>query len=265
MSGSSAFRVSESGGARPDWIGQISVCHAVLVPFDSSAAQSQQPAYVLGIDTCGPTGSVALGQWTAEEVEVLSLVVLEGRTYSTTLVTAIADLLAKHGMVLKEVSCLVVVNGPGSFTGVRVGVSAAKGLAEGLGIPIVAVSRLEVLARKGRVETAALDAHRHEVYLRLEGRELLAGEAELAAFQRPGQVAVCDPDALALLQANWPSAALIDVSAPNAADALHLAAPLVHSRQFADISLLDGHYLRRSDAEIFGDSGAARIAGVPHS
>ena len=49
----------------------------------------------------------------------------------------------------------------------RVGLSAAKGLAEGAGIPVVAVSRLEVLARKAGVLSAALDAHRHEVFLRV--------------------------------------------------------------------------------------------------
>ena len=81
----------------------------------------------------------------------------------------------------------MAVNGPGSFTGVRVGLSAVKGLAEPAQIPVVAISRLLVLSRKSGVPSSALDAHRGEVYLRLEElgqkpRELLAGKQELAAI-----------------------------------------------------------------------------------
>ena len=76
------------------------------------------------------------------------------------------------------------MNGPGSFTGVRVGLSAVKGLAEGTDVPVVALSRLEVLSRKSGVPSAALDAHRGEVYLRLERVgskpvEILAGPRDL--------------------------------------------------------------------------------------
>ena len=52
----------------------------------------------------------------------------------------------------------------------RVGLAAVKGLAEAAGIPVVALSRLEVLAAKAGVPAAALDAHRQEVYLRLGGQ-----------------------------------------------------------------------------------------------
>ncbi len=118
---------------------------------------------LLGIDTCGPAGSVALGRLAGGDLEILGQKELEGRTYSATLVTAVADLLTAAGLALKSLDGIVAVNGPGSFTGVRVGLSAVKGLAEGAGIPVAAVSRLEVLARKGGASSAALDAHRHEV------------------------------------------------------------------------------------------------------
>lgn len=208
---------------------------------------------VLGIDTCGPSGSVALGRLGGEGVGILGQVELAGRTYSATLVAAAGDLLKQHCVPLREVGCLVVMNGPGSFTGVRVGLSAAKGFAEGAGIPVIAVSRLEVLSAKAGVGNAALDAHRHEVFLRLEGRELLAGSAELASVSAPDQCAVCDDNATAMLAGAWPSTVLVTVAAPTAADALQLATPLIRARQFADVALLDGHYLRRPDAEIFGD------------
>ncbi len=211
---------------------------------------------VLGIDTCGPAGSVALGQLTGDEIEVLSQVELEGRTYSATLVAAVGEILSQHSVALAQIFCIVAVNGPGSFTGVRVGLGATKGLADGAGIPVIVVSRLEVVASKAGIANAALDAHRHEVYLRLEGRELLASAAELASLNPPPDIAVCDPSASALIGSAWPSANLLTTAAPNAADALRLAIPRIRIRQFADIALLDGHYLRRSDAEIFGDPSA---------
>jgi len=101
---------------------------------------------LLGIDTCGPTGSVALGRWSGSSVEILGQIELEGRSYSSTLVAAVSELLARAGMQLGQLSAIVAVNGPGSFTGVRVGLAAVKGLAESARIPVVAVSRLEVLA-----------------------------------------------------------------------------------------------------------------------
>ena len=106
---------------------------------------------LLAIDTCGPSGSVALGRIPGRDVEVLGQIELAGRTYSATLVSAIAELLQSAGAKLDDLDGIVVVNGPGSFTGVRVGVSAVKGLAEGRDIPVVALSRLEVLARKSAV------------------------------------------------------------------------------------------------------------------
>jgi tRNA threonylcarbamoyladenosine biosynthesis protein TsaB len=213
---------------------------------------------VLGIDTCGPAGSVALGRLDGHKMEILGQIELEGRTYSATLVAAIGKLLKRLGTGLKDVGCMVVVNGPGSFTGVRVGLSAVKGLAEGTGIPVVAVSRLEVLRLKAGVLSAALDAHRHEVFLRVETAgptvtEMLAGVEELSAIGSGAlRVAVCDEAAGALLAANCPGAELMRVKAPTAADALELAAGRVQGGDFADVALLDGHYLRRSDAEIFG-------------
>jgi tRNA threonylcarbamoyladenosine biosynthesis protein TsaB len=222
-----------------------------------------ESALVLAIDTCGPSGSVALGRLSVGVVEILGQIELEGRSYSSTLVAAVGDLLARFGVRLRDLGAIVAVNGPGSFTGVRVGLSAVKGLAEAAQIPVVAVSRLEVLAAKAAVPSAALDAHRYEVFLRLggsglEARERLAGAHELAAIEPPPpRIALCDEAAALLLGAAWPAAELVRTFAPTAADALKLCATRVAAGDFVDLALLDGHYLRRSDAEIFGEPAAA--------
>lgn len=221
---------------------------------------------ILAIDTCGPSGSVALGRLAGRDVEILGQTELAGRTYSATLVAAVAELLQLGGIELRELGGIVIVNGPGSFTGVRVGLSAVKGLAEGTEIPVVALSRLEVLSRKSGVTSSAIDAHRGEVFLRLEQMgskpiEILAGPGELAAISpAPVRIAVCDDQAAAMLAIAWPSTQLVATPAPVATDALRLGEARLVAGAVADLALLDGHYLRRSDAEIFGDEAGAKPA-----
>jgi tRNA threonylcarbamoyladenosine biosynthesis protein TsaB len=234
---------------------------------------------LLAIDTCGQTGSAALGRLTqggAESaarsaLEVLGEIELEGRSYSSTLISAVGDLLKAAGIGIKDLGAIVAVHGPGSFTGVRIGLSAVKGLSEPLQIPVVVVSRLEVLAAKSGLEVAAIDAHRGEVFLRMGGRavrtngagftEMLAGAAELKAIEpAPAQVAVCDDAAAALLASAWPATRIMQVAAPTASDALRLGAARVGAGAFVDLALLDGNYLRRSDAEIFGEATEAKHA-----
>jgi tRNA threonylcarbamoyladenosine biosynthesis protein TsaB len=218
---------------------------------------------VLGIDTCGPKGSVALARSFGDLIEIVGETELEGRSYSATLVAAVGDLLARSGAALHDVDAIVAVNGPGSFTGVRVGLSAVKGFAEVAQIPVVAVSRLEVLAWKAGVRSAALDAHRNEVFLRLSemgkvARELLAGVDDLGVIDPAGaQIAVCDDTAAGLLAGVWHGVELVRVGAPTAVDAIRLCAGRMAAGDFVDLALLDGHYLRRSDAEIFGEAAKA--------
>jgi tRNA threonylcarbamoyladenosine biosynthesis protein TsaB len=216
---------------------------------------------LLGIDTCGSTGSVALvraglADNTAElGAEVLAAAELPGKTYSALLILTIRELLNQTQLRLENVAALVVVNGPGSFTGVRVGVSAAKGLAEALGLPVVAISRLAVLAANAGDSPvcAALDAGRGELYVRLSGtglepREALLRPGEVLEVIEPGMMLlVCEESAALALKAANP----VVLNAPSAVDAVRLAFPRVMAQDFDDVALLDGNYLRRSDAEIF--------------
>jgi tRNA threonylcarbamoyladenosine biosynthesis protein TsaB len=218
---------------------------------------------VLGIDTCGPSGSVALSRVTAERAAILSQTELAGRSYSASLVRAVDELLSQEHMKMAGLHAIVVVNGPGSFTGVRVGLSAVKGLAEPTGLPVVAVSRLGVLAHKAGTASSALDAHRRELFLRLStpgarARELLAGQSELLGIESPpSSIAVCDEGSRVLLCTFWPEVEQVAVAAPTAADAIEWSRPKILAQEFSDLARLDGHYLRRSDAEIFGGSATA--------
>jgi tRNA threonylcarbamoyl adenosine modification protein YeaZ len=221
---------------------------------------------LLAIDTCGPTGSIALGQLVGGELHILGETTLGGQRPSETLVGSACEMLRMAGVQFVRLGAIIAVNGPGGFTGVRVGLAAVKGLVEPAKTPVVAVSRLEVLACKANVDSAALDAHRHEVFLRVGGgngqaTELLAGAAEFAALDKPPKrIAICEETAAELLQAAWPDVELIRVNAPTAADAIGLCAARVEAGEFVDLASLDGNYLRRSDAEIFGEADEAAAA-----
>jgi tRNA threonylcarbamoyladenosine biosynthesis protein TsaB len=201
---------------------------------------------LLAIDTCGSTGTIALARREGEQVVILGQAELEGKTFAAMLVPRLQQLLQKHHITLQQIEAIVIVNGPGSFTGVRVGVSAVKGLAEVFATPVVAVSRLHVLAHKAQARYAALDAGRGEFYFRDDNpqsrREALLSLAELRE-QAPTLV-ICEEKLLAA----FPDAQLI--AAPTAADALTAAMPRILSRDFDDLAALDGNYLRRSDAEV---------------
>ena len=130
---------------------------------------------ILGVDTSGKNGSIVLVCSEAERSDTVEIVPLEGGTFSAELVPQIAALLQKHGISKQQIDAFAVVSGPGSFTGLRVGLAAIKALAEILRKPIVAVSMLEAVAFAARAEgriTAVLDAGRGEVYVgtyRVEG------------------------------------------------------------------------------------------------
>ena len=123
---------------------------------------------LLAIDTSGKQGSIAIARCAPDvSCEVIEVSPLARGTFSAELVPQIATLLEKHGFSKADIGALAVVSGPGSFTGLRIGLAVVKALADVLGKPIAAVSLLEALASKGqrgRV-VSALDAGRSEVFL----------------------------------------------------------------------------------------------------
>ncbi len=97
----------------------------------------------IAIDTSTDTAGLALGQ-DGEVVAELSW--LCGRHHSTQLLPNLSHLLNQTGLSLESADCIIVARGPGSYNGLRVGISTAKGLAFSLNIPIVGISTLEAEA-----------------------------------------------------------------------------------------------------------------------
>ncbi len=210
---------------------------------------------ILLINTAGAEGSVALADREASPA-IVATEVLPGRTSSERLVPSVRRLMEARGWRLSELAAVVVVHGPGSFTGVRVGLSAAKGLSEAGGMPLIAVSRLALLAAgvdgEGGPVHAVLDAGRGEFYYgeyvgRRCLREVLMSGEDVVAATAGGIVVVCEAKVAEALVGLSPRI----VAEPSAGDALPLALERIAAGDFDDAATLDANYLRRTDAEIF--------------
>jgi tRNA threonylcarbamoyladenosine biosynthesis protein TsaB len=115
----------------------------------------------------------------------------------------LAGLLARTGIKLSQVDCFAAASGPGSFTGVRIGLACIKGLAEVLGKPAAAISNLEALASfgKGALRAIIADARRGEAYAalydgagRLVGAEVVAKLADWIVTLPPGPLEFVSQD-----------------------------------------------------------------------
>jgi tRNA threonylcarbamoyladenosine biosynthesis protein TsaB len=224
---------------------------------------------LLAIDTSGKHGSIALARAADgpadNDFEIVESVPLVGGTFSAQLVPQIAELLRKHQFTKRDVDAFIVASGPGSFTGLRIGLAAVKALAEVLGKPIAAVSLLEACAVtsgvKGKV-MATLDAGRGEVY---------AGEFELP--DHAGHVArerlltrsefleqatgstVVTPDSALAEAAGVAGLSVVTIEPVSAAEVTRLGWSKIQSGQTVTPEQLEANYIRRTDAEILEKSG----------
>jgi len=123
-------------------------------------------SYILNLETATKNCSVAL----ANDGKTIALAEYAGEGYlhAEKLHVFINEVLAKAGITYKDLEAVAVSMGPGSYTGLRIGVSAAKGLCYTLDIPLIAVDTLELLAQKVKTDSGTIipliDARRMEVY-----------------------------------------------------------------------------------------------------
>ncbi len=231
---------------------------------------------IIAIDTSGKSAGVSLAEGDAQSFRAIESSAISGGTFSAQLVPTVAELLRKHGFAAKDLGGFAVVSGPGSFTGLRIGLSAIKGLAEVLQKPIATVSLLEAVASLPNVASSlnltsssmshnnvasVLDASRGEFFLGLYAfagdgtgkmqHEALCSQAELLdEIQSDTQPAVitCDESVARVLSTlHIPH----EVAArPDSALIAQLGLRKLLTGQTTPVESLDANYLRRSDAEV---------------
>jgi tRNA threonylcarbamoyladenosine biosynthesis protein TsaB len=219
---------------------------------------------LISIDTSGRSGTVALCRGDQNSFEVLQQAELHGGTYSARLMPTIAELLTQQQVAEQQLDAFVVVSGPGSFTGLRVGIATVKGLCEGLHKPLVVVSMLEAVAlvhsaKDGNV-TVALDGGRGELYVgdfavqdavASVVREYIARIDGLAAAAAATGGSVLTPDSKVAEALTSCGATVRQVAAVHADETGRIGLLKLLRGDITDAATLDANYIRRSDAELF--------------
>jgi tRNA threonylcarbamoyladenosine biosynthesis protein TsaB len=226
---------------------------------------------ICAIDTSGREGSVALAEGDASSFRVLHFAPIAGGTYSTQLIPQISAGLAACGRDKSEINLLVAASGPGSFTGLRVGLSTVKAMSDVLSAPIVAVSVLEAIAlaaKRSGVVLSALDAQRNEIFVgeyesvveatgevrvrKLE-EAVLGGEQYAAWLSARAPVPVTyTPDAAVEKRVRAAGSPTELVARPAADLYARIGLQKYLGGETTPADTLDANYIRRTDAEIFG-------------
>jgi len=254
---------------------------------------SLSPMLLLVIDTSGKDGFVGLvragDQQDQAVIELIDEIALAGGTFSAQMVPQISGLLEKQSLQKGSVDGFVVVSGPGSFTGLRVGLAAVKALAEIMHKPIVPVSLLEVLAPSSLMIAVSEDefgrrVHRYAVALDAGRGEAYVGEYEVNGQQESSIKSVGVSllkvedlsDLLTSGTARWiatPDQTVFDALSKKVPESQkHFIRRSLRRPRSLEVAVcgwqklkagetvspeqLDANYIRRSDAEIFSKPAA---------
>ena len=212
---------------------------------------------ILSVDTTSEFGSIALtdGDRTVEEIPLHSP---DG--FGHILFQRIEQLLERHAVGVNQIDCFAAASGPGSFTGVRVGLAAVKGLAEATGKRVVAVSNLRALAFFGtaRLRATVLDARRGEVYGAVYNDRLEIVSPEVV-MKFPAWLRTLPERGFEVIATDFsPFRASVDpgiavITAPRSLAAAIGQIALTDDKKgrSRDPAEIDANYVRRSDAELF--------------
>lgn len=139
-------------------------------------------SFILNIETATKNCSVAIAK--NGETVICKEIAEEGYSHAEKLHVFIEEIIAESGISFHDLAAVAVSQGPGSYTGLRIGVSAAKGLCFALNIPLIAVDTLQTLASQVKVSEGKiipmLDARRMEVYSAIFSADLKTERGILA-------------------------------------------------------------------------------------
>jgi tRNA threonylcarbamoyladenosine biosynthesis protein TsaB len=194
---------------------------------------------VLAIDTTSELGSIAL----AQDGRVLEQVALRSPDgFAHMLFGEIEQLLARHKIKITDITGFAAASGPGAFTGVRVGLTAVKGLAEATHRQAVAVSNLQALASFGTrpLRAPVIDARRGEVFVAIYDSDLrLVSDEVVVKFDDWMQAS--PREGIEIIQDTRELAGAVAT----------IATARFEAGLGQDPAEIDANYVRRSDAELF--------------
>ena len=220
---------------------------------------------LLAIDTSGRNGSLALARGeTTDNLEILELLPLAGRMYSAQLIPQLKIGLERHQLTKADLDGFAVAAGPGSFTGLRIGLSTVKALAEVLKKPIGAVSVLQAAARvtgsHGHV-IVAVDAGRQLVFAGdyeinpdltiSSSREVLVPVGDFLNSVEGSSAFIASADRMVLDSARQQGVKINEIAAPQADTIARLGFEQLIAGRGITAEVLEPNYLRPSDAELF--------------
>ena len=216
---------------------------------------------ILAADATHECGSLALARG-EELLEELSLHSPSG--FAHVLFERLSELLERHGVKVADIDCFAAASGPGSFTGVRVGLAFVKGLADALGKPAAAVSNLQAMASFGSAPLRAtvLDARRGEIFGavydaagRVVSPEVVTKLPAWIDGLPEGELEFVSMDAAlpgaALAGTRFEGARVVTAPQALAAAVARIALKAWLRGEAGDPATLDANYVRRSDAELF--------------
>ena len=214
-------------------------------------------ALILNIDTAVESASICL----ASDDNILELSINENqKDHAAWLHSAIADLLKKSGKNINNLDAVAVSIGPGSYTGLRVGLASAKGLSYALNIPLLAIGTLKMIAvaakEKSNVATyicPLIDARRMEVFTSLYDRSLneinapsamIIDENSFADILASEKILFCGSGSKKLQTIIKSENALFNYEAANAAHLSQLSYYSFRNREFADLAYAEPLYIK---------------------
>jgi tRNA threonylcarbamoyladenosine biosynthesis protein TsaB len=204
----------------------------------------------LAVDTAAATGSIAL----ADENGVIAEARLETPSgFGQILFGEIEALLTRAKIRLADIELYAASTGPGSFTGVRIGLAAIKGLAEVSGKPAAGISNLVALAQYGTADLRApiIDARRGEVFAALfdaRGKEIIP--ASVLPF-REFEKLIGNREVEFISAGYDPGLPVTPAPVELSAMIAKLAIERAKSGEPCDPASIEANYVRRSDAEVF--------------
>lgn len=215
--------------------------------------------YILNIETATTVCSVAISK---NEELIFSRELNEGFTHAENLHLFIEQGLKECGLKPKDLSAIAVSKGPGSYTGLRIGVSTAKGLAYALNIPLISIDTLQIMALAAREESHAgafycpmIDARRMEVYtsvydFNLESKTaveaLVVDETSSSKFSAYKKIFFFGdgmPKCRSLLETQ-PNSGFIETIYPSAKSMVKLSYARFESKTFENLAYFEPFYLK---------------------